>query len=705
MPPKLSSRRETLLGFQPPAVGDEEVAAVADAIRSGWLTTGPRAEELERRFAGYVGAKHALAVSSGTAAMHLALVALGIGPGDEVITTPLTWPATANVIVHTGATPVFADIRDSDLNIDPERVAELVTPRTKAVMPVHLYGQPADLDPIWALGIPVVEDAAHAAESEYRGRKIGGLSEATCFSLYATKSIAAGEGGIVATNDDGLAERIRDLTIMRRGHGSLYDIAVPGYKANLSDVLAAIALCQLDKVVEHRAARMAQIELYDAAVAELDGIEPVARDPRDTHAHHLFVVRVDEERAGASRDEYRFALAEENIGTSVHFLPVHELTAYRERYPDQAPLPVAERAGAEVLSLPLSPAHSLDDIQDAIDALCRVHTAFNGVKRRSIRVGATLVVTGLCTAYILWKIDLGKTVDILRNADLGYFFAAVAIMVVTVWPMAWRWQKLLAGRGIHDRLAWLTRAYFTAYTAGQVLPTSVGGDAMRIFETRRRHPGNGGPIAGSVLLERALGGAATLALAAIGFVLAIGNYDVGAYLWVELGFVLATVVLGVVLFSRRMRRPLAWTVPILRRARLEKPLRAVYEGIHAYRNHPWLLVGVCALTLGIQAVRVLAIWLTAKSVGVDLSPRVYYVMGPLLFLVMLVPFTINGLAVREAFFVSFLTKLGVSADAAFATGFLFFVVTIALSLPGAVILAWEGLRGTSSRRLEHTGSG
>ncbi|HZT45911.1 MAG TPA: lysylphosphatidylglycerol synthase transmembrane domain-containing protein [Gaiellaceae bacterium] len=322
------------------------------------------------------------------------------------------------------------------------------------------------------------------------------------------------------------------------------------------------------------------------------------------------------------------------------------------------------------------------------------------MRRRAIRVVATLVVTGLCAVYIVWKIDVGKTLDVLRGANVGYFLGSVAIMVVTVLPMAWRWQQLLAGRGIHDRLPWLTRAYFTAYTAGQVLPTSIGGDAMRIFETTRRHPGYGGPIAGSVLLERALGGAATLALAAIGFVLAIGRYDVGAYLWVELAFVVATVVLGVVLFSRRMRRPLRRTVPLLRRLRVERPLRAVYEGIHAYRNHGWLLLGVCVLTLGVQAVRVLAIWLSAKAVGVDLSPRVYYVMGPLLFLVMLVPFTINGLAVREAFFVSFLGKLDVGADPAFATGFLFFVVTIALSLPGAVILAVEGLRGTSPRRLE-----
>ncbi|HKP18152.1 MAG TPA: lysylphosphatidylglycerol synthase transmembrane domain-containing protein [Gaiellaceae bacterium] len=325
------------------------------------------------------------------------------------------------------------------------------------------------------------------------------------------------------------------------------------------------------------------------------------------------------------------------------------------------------------------------------------------MSRRAIRVLATLVVTGLCTAYILWKIDVGKTADVLRDAQLGYFFAAVGVMVVTVLPMAWRWQRLLTARGIDDSLGWLTRAYFTAYTAGQVLPTSIGGDAMRIFETSRRHPGRGGAVAGSVLLERALGGAATLALAAVGFVLAIGRYDVGAYLWVELGFVIATIVLGVVLFSRRARGPLRRTVPLLRRLKVERLLRAVYEGIHAYRGHPALLLGVTVLTLGIQAVRVLAIWLAAKAVGVDLSPRVYYVMGPLLFLVMLVPFTINGLAVREAFFVSFLGKLGVGADAAFATGFLFFVVTIALSLPGAVILAWGGLRGSARPRLQRSG--
>jgi dTDP-4-amino-4,6-dideoxygalactose transaminase len=362
-----------MLSFQPPAVGEEEIEAVARTIRSGWLTTGPNAAELERRFAEYTGAKHALAVSSGTAAMHLTLVALGIGPGDEVITTPITWPATANVIVHCGATPVFVDVRASDLNIDPELAAAAVTERTKAVLPVHLAGQPCDLALLWEVGLPVVEDAAHAVESEYRGRKIGSLSDATCFSLYATKNVAAGEGGIVTTDRDDVAEKIRDLRLMRRSGGSLYDIAVPGYKANLSDVLAAIALVQLDKLERHRAIRQRQFAAYDEAIAELDGIEPLARDVHDTHALHLYVVRIDPERTGGTRDEYARLLAEERIATSVHFLPVHTLTAYRRLLPDQPSLPVAERAGTEVLSLPVSPAHADDDIADAVDALRRVH--------------------------------------------------------------------------------------------------------------------------------------------------------------------------------------------------------------------------------------------------------------------------------------------------------------------------------------------
>jgi dTDP-4-amino-4,6-dideoxygalactose transaminase len=368
------TRRTTPLGFQPPAVGEEEIAAVAETLRSGWLTTGPRAAELERRAGEFLEAEHVIAVASGTAAMHLALLALGVGPGDEVITSPITWPATANVIVHAGATPVFADVRDEDLNIDPEHVRRLVGERTKAILPVHLAGQPCDLEPLWRLGIPVVEDAAHAFEARYRNRKIGGLSEAACFSLYATKNVAAGEGGLVATNDGAVADAVRDLRLMRRGDGSLYDITVPGYKANLADVLAAIALVQLDKLEHHTEIRARQFALYDEAVATLDGITPLVRDPRDVHALHLFVVRIDAERAGATRDEYQRALADELIQTSIHFLPVHTLSWYRGRF--EADCPVAERAGAEVLSLPLSPAHSDDDIRDAVDALARVHEQF-----------------------------------------------------------------------------------------------------------------------------------------------------------------------------------------------------------------------------------------------------------------------------------------------------------------------------------------
>jgi glycosyltransferase 2 family protein len=316
---------------------------------------------------------------------------------------------------------------------------------------------------------------------------------------------------------------------------------------------------------------------------------------------------------------------------------------------------------------------------------------------RPIRAALTILVTALGTAYLAWKIDLSRSMDVLASADPWYFLAAVALMTVTLWPMAWRWQWLLRAKEIEDSLGWLTRAYFVSYAAGQVLPTSVGGDAVRIFETARRHPGKGGPAAASVLLERALGGAATLALAAVGFLLAIGKYDVGAYLWVELLFVIATVVAGVLVFSQRAGQLLAKGRPLLAPFKLDRLAAELWAALHSYRRNAGLLLGVFVLTLGVQALRVLAIWCSAEAVGVDLSPRVYYVMGPLLFLVMLVPFTINGLAVREAFFVSFLGNLGVGADEAFAAGFLFFIVTVAMSMPGAAILLWEGVTRPTRR--------
>jgi uncharacterized protein (TIRG00374 family) len=314
--------------------------------------------------------------------------------------------------------------------------------------------------------------------------------------------------------------------------------------------------------------------------------------------------------------------------------------------------------------------------------------------RRHVRFSATLVVTVLAVAYLVWKIDLGKTGSILAHASLWWFALSVAIMLGTVPLMAWRWQRLLAARGVHETLGRLVRTYFVGYAAGQVLPTSLGGDASRIYETTRQKPGAGGAVAATVLLERLLGGIATLTLAAVGFALAVGTYDLGAYLWIELLFVVAAVVIGVAVFSTRLHPLLQRTRPLLRRVRLERPLREAYLSLHAFRGDAPLLLAMFALTLVVAAVRVLAIWCSGKAVGVDLSPRPYYVMGPLLFLVMLVPFTINGLAVRESFFVSFLGALGVDSDAAFATGFLFFVVTIVLALPGAAIVGWEGLQRT-----------
>jgi glycosyltransferase 2 family protein len=320
---------------------------------------------------------------------------------------------------------------------------------------------------------------------------------------------------------------------------------------------------------------------------------------------------------------------------------------------------------------------------------------------RRLRVALTLLVTGLATAYVIWKIDLSRTIEILGDTNVAYFAGAVALALVTTWPMALRWKWLLDAKGIHDRLNWLTRAYFVSYAAGQVLPTAIGGDASRIYETARRHPGNTGTIAGAVVLERAIGGAATLLLAGFGLALAAGEYDINAYLWIEAIFVVGTIVGGFLIFSRRARAWLRWTGPVLARVRAERPIRALYEGMHGFREHIGALLAVFVITIAIQVARILSIWLCGEALGLGLSPRPYFVLGPLLFLVMLVPFTINGLAVREAFFIDFLTRLDVDADAAAATGFLFFATTIALALPGVAIIAWEAIRAPARRSLPH----
>jgi dTDP-4-amino-4,6-dideoxygalactose transaminase len=387
-------RGERRLDFAPPALGDEERANILRSLETGWLTTGPFARQLESEFADYAEAPLALAVSSCTAAMYLALRALGIGEGDrdEVITTPLTWPATANVIVRAGARPVFVDVDDATLCLDPAAVAAAVTPHTRAIMPVHYAGHPCDLGALEEIcrehGLRLVEDAAHATETRLAdGRKIGAVGDITCFSFYANKNLAAGEGGMLTLTDEALAARITSLRLHgltrdswkryeKKGPGA-YDVLEPGYKLNLSDLHAGVALGQLHSLDEHHERRVAQAERYDEGLAGLEGITPLGLrlGAAGVHGWHIYVVRIARDGAGADRDAYAEALGEEGIGTGLHFLPVHDLTYFRASHPTP-PLPGAEAAGAEVLSLPLSPAHSLADVDDVVAAVRRLHAHF-----------------------------------------------------------------------------------------------------------------------------------------------------------------------------------------------------------------------------------------------------------------------------------------------------------------------------------------
>ena len=320
--------------------------------------------------------------------------------------------------------------------------------------------------------------------------------------------------------------------------------------------------------------------------------------------------------------------------------------------------------------------------------------------RRTRQVG-TLVLTAAAIAYLVWKIELSTTLDVLADTNLAWFALATFIMFVTVPVLAWRWGRLLEAHGIHERVPWLTRAYFVAYTAGQVLPTALGGDAVRVVETVRRHPGRSAVVTGTVVLERGIGGAVTVLLGGVGFVLSVGRYDIGAYLWIEGLFVFGTLALGFLFFARSARPLLRRVQPLLERLRIAGPLQSFYEGIHHFRSRPRLVWTLFGVTLVALAIRILSIWACARAVGIDLDPRIYYVFGPLYLIIMLVPFTLNGIAVREAFFVSFLGSVGVSSDQAFAAGFLFFLVTLLLALPGGLIMLRDGLRPGARPEVEH----
>ncbi|HXV33332.1 MAG TPA: lysylphosphatidylglycerol synthase transmembrane domain-containing protein [Gaiellaceae bacterium] len=314
--------------------------------------------------------------------------------------------------------------------------------------------------------------------------------------------------------------------------------------------------------------------------------------------------------------------------------------------------------------------------------------------RRSVKLGVQLLVSGGIIAFLLWSIDLEQAVEIIRDSHWGYVLAAFLIFVGTTWLMTWRWSVLLQAKGVHEPFSWLLRLYFVSYTFGQVLPTAVGGDAVRIIEHSRRRPNEKASAAAAVFMERVLGSAGTLVLVAIGLAVAVGRYDDVRFLAIiEVVFVAVMIVLGLLLFSRRLGLALERRLfPLGRRVKLEKPMQSLYWAMHEYRQAPGALAVVLGVTVVAQLLRVIAIWLCGEAVGADVSPVVYVILGPLLFLVQMVPFTLNGLGLREAFFVLFLGRFDVPEDVAFAAGFLYYAVTIATCIPGAVILLWRSVR-------------
>jgi UDP-4-amino-4-deoxy-L-arabinose-oxoglutarate aminotransferase len=372
---------QAFLPFSRPTIGDEEMAAVEQVLRSGWITTGPKNQELEEQFANYVGCRHAVALSSATGGMHITLLAMGIGPGDEVITPSQTWVSTANMICLLGATPVFVDVDRDTLMSDLSSIEAAITPRTKAIIPVHYAGAAFDLDPLYALadkhGIAVIEDAAHAAGTFYKGRHVGAKGTAI-FSFHAIKNMTCAEGAMFVSDDEALAARVRMLKFhglgvdaydrLTHGRKPQAQVMEPGFKYNLADINAAIALVQLKRLDEINAKRT---ELARAYLQRFEGskVQPLAIPTYpQQHAWHLFILRIDPERCGLDREAFMKALQEQNIGTGIHFIATHLHTYYRQRFP-HVHLPNTEWNSARLCSIPLFPDMTVDDVDRVVGAI------------------------------------------------------------------------------------------------------------------------------------------------------------------------------------------------------------------------------------------------------------------------------------------------------------------------------------------------
>jgi len=382
--------KERFLVFGAPLIEEPEIEEVVACMRRGWIGTGPKVGQFEDDFAAFKGSKHAIAVNSCTAALHLSLFAAGIGPGDEVITTPMTFCATINAIIHCGATPVLADCDRKTMNIMPEEIEKKVTGRTKAILPVHFAGRCCDMDAIRDIAriydLMVIEDCAHAIESEYKGRKSGCFGDIGCFSFYVTKNVITGEGGMIITEDDHIAERVKVLALHGMSKDAWrrfsdegykhYQVIHAGYKYNMMDIQASIGIHQLRRVERYWKQRQQVWLRYNDAFQGLPCITPTNAEPNTKHAYHLYTPLLDVETLGKSRDWVLSALTAESIGVGVHYLPVHLHPFYRKTFGwKKGDFPNAEWIGERTLSLPISAALDEADVTDVITAFTRALTS------------------------------------------------------------------------------------------------------------------------------------------------------------------------------------------------------------------------------------------------------------------------------------------------------------------------------------------